>query len=101
MPTNLSINDKLLTEAQKIGQHRTKRETVDAALAEYIAKRKQLKIFSLFGKIDYDPDYDYKRERRRKRKAVRAFWWIRRFGRWPSAAAPVCSMQPNALLRTN
>jgi len=67
MPTNLSINDKLLCEAQRIGKHRTKRETVDAALAEYIAHRKQLKIVEMFGTIDYDPKYDYKRARWRKR----------------------------------
>jgi Bacterial antitoxin of type II TA system, VapB len=66
MPSNLAIDDHLLAEAQKIGQHRTKRETVTAALKEYIARRKQQKIVSLFGTIDYDPRYDYKRERRSK-----------------------------------
>ena len=67
MPTNLAINDALLTEAQRVGRHRTKRETVDAALAEYIARRKQRRVVALFGKIDYDPAFDYKRERRAKR----------------------------------
>jgi Arc/MetJ family transcription regulator len=67
MPTNLAIDDRLLEEARKVGGHRTKRETVTAALDEYIRRRKQLEILELFGKIDYDPDYDYKRERRRKR----------------------------------
>ena len=67
MPTNLAINDDLLTEAQRVGGHRTKRETVDAALAEYIARRKQQRIRRLFGKIDYAPDYDYKQERKRAR----------------------------------
>jgi Arc/MetJ family transcription regulator len=41
MPTNLAIDDHLLEEAQKIGGHRTKRETVLAALEEYIAQRKR------------------------------------------------------------
>ena len=67
MPSNLAIDDRLLAEAQKIGQHRTKRETVTAALAEYIARRKQRALLSLFGKIEYEPGYDYKRERRAKR----------------------------------
>jgi Arc/MetJ family transcription regulator len=67
MPTNLAIDDRLLQEAQKIGRHRTKRETVTAALREYIQHRKQQEILELFGKIDYDRDYDYKRERRAKR----------------------------------
>ena len=31
MPTNLAIDDRLLEEAQKVGGHRTKRETVTAA----------------------------------------------------------------------
>lgn len=67
MPTNLSIDDDLLEEAQKVGQHRTKRETVNAALDEYIKRRKQQEILSLFGKIDYDDAYNYKRERKSKR----------------------------------
>lgn len=67
MPTNLAIDDRLLAEAQKLGQHRTKRETVNAALDEYIRRRKQQQILSLFGKIDYRPDYDYKHERKAKR----------------------------------
>lgn len=66
MPTNLAIDDRLLQQAQRVGKHRTKRETVNAALSEYIARRKQLKILSLFGAIEYSPNYDYKRERRQK-----------------------------------
>jgi len=67
MPTNLAIDDHLLEEAQKIGRHRTKRETVSAALEEYIAHRKQQEILTLFGKIDYERRFDYKRERKSKR----------------------------------
>ena len=67
MPTNLAIDDRLIEEAKKLGRHRTKKDTVNAALDEYIRRRKQLKIISLFGTIDYDPAYDYKRERRSKR----------------------------------
>ena len=67
MPTNLAIDDDLLDEAQALGQHRTKRETVNAALDEYIKRRKQQEILSLFGKIEYQDGYDYKRERRLKR----------------------------------
>jgi Arc/MetJ family transcription regulator len=65
MPSNLAIDDKLLAEAQRAGRHKTKKETVTAALTEYVAKRKQRRVASLFGTIDYDPAYDYKRERRR------------------------------------
>jgi Arc/MetJ family transcription regulator len=67
MPTNLAIDDRLIEEAQKLGRHRTKRDTVTAALDEYIERRKQQEILSLFGTIDYDKARDYKRERRSKR----------------------------------
>lgn len=67
MPTNLAIDDRLLAEAQKVGQHKTKRETVTAALKEYVERRKQKKILSIFGTLDYNPNYDYKRERSSKR----------------------------------
>lgn len=68
MPSNLAIDDRLLEEARRVGRHKTKRETVNAALGEYIAHRRQLEILSLFGSLDYDPRYDYKRERQRTRK---------------------------------
>jgi len=63
----LAIDDKLLEEAKHIGHHKTKKETVTAALAEYIARRKQRAIVSLFGTIDYDPEYDYKQQRQAKK----------------------------------
>ncbi len=67
MATNLAIDDQLITEAKKLGRHRTKRDAVNAALDEYVRRRKQQKIVSLFGTIDYYESYDYKRERKRKR----------------------------------
>jgi len=68
MPTNLAIDDRLLEEAQRLGRHRTKKEAVNVALDEYVRRRKQQEILSLFGSIEYDRSYDYKRERRSKRK---------------------------------
>jgi len=67
VPTNLAIDDRLIEEAQKLGRHRTKKETVNAALDEYIQRRKQQEIISLFGTVDYDEARDYRRERRAKR----------------------------------
>jgi Arc/MetJ family transcription regulator len=63
MATNLAIDDKLIDEARQIGNHKTKKEAVTAALDEYIGRRKQLKILELAGTIDYDPTYDYKKMR--------------------------------------
>ena len=41
MPTNLAIDDRLIAEAQKLGRHRTKKETVTAALDEYKRERRK------------------------------------------------------------
>jgi hypothetical protein len=67
MATNLALDDKLITEAQRVGKHKTKKEAVTAALSEYVRHHKQLRILDSFGTIDFDPSYDYKAERRRKR----------------------------------
>jgi hypothetical protein len=66
MATNLAIDDKLIIEAQSIGGTKTKKAAVTEALEEYIQRRKQLQLTSLFGKIEYDPKYDYKKNRTRK-----------------------------------
>ena len=66
MPTNLAIDNDLLNEAQKIGKHKTKKNTVNEALREYIERRKRKEIISLFGNVDIDPAYDYKKERQRR-----------------------------------
>ncbi len=65
MPTNLALDDRLIEEARRAGGHKTKKEAVNAALDEYVRKRKQLQILKVFGTIDFDPSYDYKAERRR------------------------------------
>jgi Arc/MetJ family transcription regulator len=66
MPTNLAIDDELLEYARKIGGKKTKRETVNDALREYIDRRKRLKALEAFGTIAMDPTYDYKKLRRRR-----------------------------------
>lgn len=65
MATNLAINDELLAEAQQVGGHRTKKDTVNEALREYIQRRRQAKVVELFGTIDFDASYDYKKQRRK------------------------------------
>jgi Arc/MetJ family transcription regulator len=63
MPTNLHIDSDLLEQAQRLGHHRTKRETVDEALREYIQYRKRMEAVKAFGTIDFDPGYDFKKMR--------------------------------------
>ena len=64
--TNLALDDALIVEAQQLGGHRTKREAVTQALKEYVQRRRQMDIFELAGKIEYEDDYDYKALRRKR-----------------------------------
>jgi Arc/MetJ family transcription regulator len=66
MPTNLEIDDTLLNEALRVGGHRTKGETVNEALKEYVDRRKRDRALDWLGTFDFDPQYDYKRERKRR-----------------------------------
>jgi len=67
VPTNLAIDDRLIDQAKRLGRHRSKKDTVNAALEEYIRRRKQAALVPLFGTIYYDARYDYKSERAKKR----------------------------------
>lgn len=49
----------------RVGGRRTKRETVNEALAEYIQRRKRRHFVKLFGTIDFREGWDYKKARRR------------------------------------
>jgi Arc/MetJ family transcription regulator len=65
VPSNLAIDDALLAEALRIGGRRSKRETVNGALAEYVQRRRRRNFVKLFGTVDFRPDWDYKQVRRR------------------------------------
>lgn len=65
MATNLAIDEQLLAQALELGHFKTKKETVNSALKEFVEKRKQLEIIDLFGTIEFDETYDYKEARNR------------------------------------
>lgn len=65
MATNLAIDPELLQKALEISGLKTKKETVNLALQEFINRHKQLEILDLFGKMDPDSNYDYKKGRSR------------------------------------
>lgn len=65
MATNLAIDDQLLKEALVVSGLKTKKDTVNIALKEFVSRRKQQEILELFGKLEPDPDYDYKKGRER------------------------------------
>jgi Arc/MetJ family transcription regulator len=65
MATNLTLDDDLVAQAQRIGHHRTKKEAVTTTIREYIAHKKRLKVIDLFSHIDFDEEFDYKKARSR------------------------------------
>ena len=64
MATNLSIDTGLLNEALTISGLPTKKDTVNQALTEFVRRRRQREITSLFGSLPADADYDYKKGRK-------------------------------------
>ncbi len=65
MATNLQIEDRLITQAVKLGRHRTKKEAVTQALTDYIHHLEQENVLSLFGSVDYVQGYNCKQQRAR------------------------------------
>ncbi len=64
MATNLALDDNLLKLALKVGGFKTKKDTVNAALKEFVERHKQHEIIELFGSFPSDSDYDYKEGRK-------------------------------------
>ena len=60
MITNIDIDEQVVAEAMKLSGARTKREVVDRALREMVARAKRPSISELFGIGGLDPDYDPK-----------------------------------------
>jgi Arc/MetJ family transcription regulator len=63
-PTKIALDDASHLEARRLGGRRTAKHVVSTALKEYIRRRKQRHLATLFGKIDYAPGYGYKALRR-------------------------------------
>ncbi|HRD68397.1 MAG TPA: type II toxin-antitoxin system VapB family antitoxin [Candidatus Competibacter sp.] len=63
MRTNIVLNDKLINEAMRLANVKTKREAVDIALRRFVANQKQRRILELVGQELISPDYDYKAAR--------------------------------------
>ena len=63
MATNLKIDEQLLADALKLGGFKTKKDTVNKALEEFVQHRRQIQILELEGAVEYFDDYDYKKAR--------------------------------------
>jgi Arc/MetJ family transcription regulator len=61
MRTNIEIDDEVMAEAQRLTGVRTKRDTVDLALRELVARHHRLGILDLRGKIHWEGDLEESR----------------------------------------
>lgn len=64
MRTNIDIDDEILREAQTLIGTRTKRETVDMALRELVARHRRLGVLDLRGRVRWEGDLDESRRGR-------------------------------------
>jgi Arc/MetJ family transcription regulator len=62
--TNIEIDDEVLDEARRLTGMATKRETVDLALRELVARQRRLGVLDLRGKVRWDGDLDESRRGR-------------------------------------
>ncbi len=60
----------LIEIAKQIGDHKTKKAAVTAALEEYVRRRQMQDVIRAFGTVDFDPEYDYKAERKARRTQI-------------------------------
>jgi len=65
MRTNVEIDDAVMAEVQRLTGVKTKREAVDLALRELVARHRRLGILDLRGKVHWEGDLDQSRRRRR------------------------------------
>ena len=56
MRTNIEIDDEVMREAQRLTGVRTKREAVDLALRELVARHRRLGILELRGRVHWEGD---------------------------------------------
>ncbi len=66
MRTTLAIDEKLLEEAKALSGARTKKETVEKALEEFIKRKKARKLLDLEGKVELSFSLKELLERRRR-----------------------------------
>jgi len=64
MRTNIVLDDKLMAEAMRVSSAKTKREVVDIALRQLVARHRQRKLKQLVGRDLIEPTYDVRQTRR-------------------------------------
>jgi Arc/MetJ family transcription regulator len=64
MRTNIEIDDDILKEVQRLTGAKTKREAVDLALRELVARYRRLGLLRLKGKVHWEGDLEASRSGR-------------------------------------
>ena len=64
MRTNIEIDDEVMSEALHLTGVRTKREAVDLALRELVARHRRLGILELRGRVHWEGDLSTSRQGR-------------------------------------
>jgi Arc/MetJ family transcription regulator len=64
MRTNINIDDDVLKEVQRLTGAKTKREAVDLALRELVARYRRLGLLKLKGKVLWEGDLEESRSGR-------------------------------------
>jgi Arc/MetJ family transcription regulator len=67
MRTNIEIDDEVMSEAQRLTGLRTKREAVDFALRELVARHRRLGLLQLRGRVHWEGDLNESRCARDRR----------------------------------
>ena len=62
--TNIELDEKLVDEAMKLTQKKTKKELVNYAIQELVSRMKRKKLLELEGKVDWTGDLDEMRKSR-------------------------------------
>ncbi len=63
MRTNIVLDEKLVKEAFKYSQVKTKKELISIALKEFVENRRRMNLLDLEGNIEFAEGYDYKKSR--------------------------------------
>jgi Arc/MetJ family transcription regulator len=61
MRTNIEIDDDILHEVRRLTGAKTKREAVDLALRELVARYRRLDILSIRGEVHWEGDLEESR----------------------------------------
>ena len=64
MRTNIEIDDEVMNEARRLIGARTKRETVDVALHELVARHRRIGVLDLRGRVRWEGDLGQSRRGR-------------------------------------